>query len=225
MFFTKDYQTLHLKSFEYNAALILREVKEIVITNGGRVKNGYHPGYIVNGTLDDAIRETSEKIAQIEAAAERTEDDERRRKQTQCINELRKKLTKYQSVNNESVLIETPGTYIEFVLNSFYYCYQMDENPFFEFYFIKAPIINGAYSQNYICDEDKKEWLFDCFFKCDCTNAERKKAANFIFDMLINSDTSKYCRKSKRVRVSNLYDGGYHYENKLLPERLVKIDF
>lgn len=50
-------------------------------------------------------------------------------------------------------------------------------------------------------------------------------AAGCIFDMLTSAPVSKIRLDTKRRRVPNLYDGGYHYETVAAQERFTKIDF
>ena len=213
MFFTQDGQTLYLGNFEYNSALIINELKDIVLNNGGRVKENRH-GYIVNRTLREVVCETTDKIEQLEAVST----------DKAYLNILRDKLASYKKINNEPILLTT-STYINFVYEGYHYYYEISHNPFFEFHYIKTPIVNGKYSCDRYMDNDPKEWFLDCYLKCDCTEVERKEAANLIFNMLVNAQPSEHYRESKRVRVANLYDGGYHYENVQEPERFSTIDF
>lgn len=53
----------------------------------------------------------------------------------------------------------THTSYISFVLNDVYYYYQVDDNPFFPFYYIKTPIKNGKYSMDAALEETKKVGL------------------------------------------------------------------
>lgn len=104
-------------------------------------------------------------------------------------------------------------TYISFVLDGSYYYYQVSNNPFFEFYYQKTPIVKNKYSKDAVLQEDPKEWLYDCFFSFSASDADIKEAANLIFNMLIAAKNCPIRRDCKKVRVSNIYDGGWHYEN------------
>ena len=119
----------------------------------------------------------------------------------------------------------THTSYISFVLNETYYYYQVNDNPFFEFYYNKTPIKKGKRSGDAGLEADKKEWLFDCFFKSGCPDEDITEAAYLIYNMLINAKNTPIIRDKTRKRVSNLYDGGYHYETIYAPERFSKIDF
>jgi hypothetical protein len=111
-----------------------------------------------------------------------------------------------------------------------YYYIQLDDNPFFPFYYQKTPIAEDNTRSNDAClDEIDKSWLWDCFFttsdqKQDIT-ADRKEAANIIFNKLLSASNSVIRRDSRRTRVPNTYNSGYHYETVYAKERREKIDF
>lgn len=119
----------------------------------------------------------------------------------------------------------THTSYISFVLDETYYYYQVNDNPFFNFYYIKTPIKNGEMSKDAGLEADKKEWLYDCFFKSNCGQPDITEAANLIFDMLCNAPMSKIIRDVHKQRVPNTYNDGYHYETVYKPERLEKVGF
>lgn len=125
---------------------------------------------------------------------------------------------------NEPITV-THTTYISFILEETYYYYQVNDNPFFEFYYRKTPIKNGKYSDDAGLEFDKKEWLFDCFFKSNCGQPDIIEAANLIFNMLCNAPMSKIIREGRKQRVPNTYNNGYHMETIYKPERMEKVDF
>lgn len=214
MFFVRENETLYLNSFEYNSCLIIKELSKIVLENGGRIKKG-KGGYIVNRAVTEHIRKNSETIKQISAKTEA---------QKEYVNKLSKELEDLQKINNEPVYVENTN-YIFFVYQNHLYTYSMNDNPFMEFYYSKVPVIDGKYSRDYYIENDKKEWFYDCLFDYECTEAETKEAAKFIFDMLINAPLSQKYVDTKRTIVSNIYDDGYHYENVRKPERFEAIKF
>lgn len=65
----------------------------------------------------------------------------------------------------------THTSYISFVLNDVYYYYQVDDNPFFPFYYIKTPIKNGKYSMDAALEETKKGWLIQ-FWRLSCIDGD-----------------------------------------------------
>ena len=119
----------------------------------------------------------------------------------------------------------THTTYISFILDDTYYYYQVNSNPFFEFYYNKTPIINGKRSKDAGLEADKKEWLYDCFLSSNCGQPDIVEAANLIFNMLCNAPVSEIIRDSYKQRVPNTYNSGYHMERVYKPERLEKVDF
>lgn len=131
-----------------------------------------------------------------------------------------------RSAKEESEPITVTHTsYISFILDETYYYYQVDDNPFFEFYYQKTPIKNGKRSRDAGLELDKKEWLFDCFFGSNCSQQYIVEAANLLFNMLCNAPLSKLIRDKHKQRVANTYNDGWHYETVYAPERLEKVDF
>lgn len=119
----------------------------------------------------------------------------------------------------------THTSYISFILDDTYYYYQVDDNPFFEFYYSKTPVRNGKYSRDAGLEADKKEWWFNCFFGSNCGQQNITEAANLIFNMLCSAPMSKIIRDSHKQRVPNTYNDGYHMETVYAPERMEKVDF
>ena len=212
-------ERLYLKTWEYNAARILTELAKIIINNGGKVKP-LLTAIISNRSITVAKQEYTEKIEQL-TELEKTSHNEKR---AATIKTYSEKLTELKKVDNTPVAV-THTSYINFVYNGFYFYYQVDGNPFFDFFYTKTPVNNGKYSQDACIEEDRKEWLNDCFFSATCSKSDIKEGANFIFNMLVGVKPSIIRRDCKRRRVSNLYDGGYHYETVYSPERFRKIDF
>ena len=100
----------------------------------------------------------------------------------------------------------THTSYISFVLNDVYYYYQVDDNPFFPFYYIKTPIKNGKYSMDAALEETKKGWLIDSFWGQHCSESNIHCAAEFVFNELSKARMSTVIRDFKRTKVPNLYD-------------------
>ena len=219
MFITQENQRLYLGTWEYNASRILTELANAVIIRGGRVKP-LKNAIVSNRSITDAKQEYTEKIERL-TELEKTSHNKKR---TALIKVYSEKLAELEKVNNEPIKV-THTSYINFIHDGFYYYYQMDDNPFFEFYYHKTPVQNGRYSCDTYLTEDNKEWLRNCFFSYDCSYADVVEAANFIFNMLVSSKPSIICRDCKKQRVSNLYDSGYHYETIYSPERFAKINF
>jgi hypothetical protein len=124
----------------------------------------------------------------------------------------------------ESITV-THTSYISFVLDEVYYYFQIDDNPFLEFYWNKTPVKNGKYSKDAGLEADEKKWLYDCFLMSNCGQPDIVEAANFIFNMLCSAPMSKIIRDSHKQRVPNTYNDGYHMETVYAPERMEKVDF
>ena len=116
-----------------------------------------------------------------------------------------------RNTSNEPIQV-THTTYISFVLDDMYYYYQIDDNPFFDFYYQKTPIKNNKRYKHVYLQEDKKEWLYDCFFAIDCNDNYIRDGANMIYNMLINAPVGELYTHEKRIKVNNIYDNGCYYE-------------
>lgn len=219
MIVSKENERLYPATWEYNAARITTALAKIVENYGGRVKYG-RSAIISNRTINSAIYEKERRIEQLKLLNAETEKEIR----TAAIKSFEKEIEELKQIKNDPIRVTHTG-YITFVLENNYYYFSTDRNPFFPFYYIKTPIKNNKYSKDACCMEDKKEWLFDCFLSWDCGDADIKEGAHLIFNMLCNAPFSQIIRDSKKTRVNNIYDDGYHYETIYAPERIAEIDF
>lgn len=216
MLVTKENERLYPDSWSYNIALILTELAKIVANNGGNVKPLCN-AIISNRSVTAAIHDYQDKLDRLSTFDKTEEIDKLIAKHTA-------ELEKYKAIDNEPVTV-THTSYINFVLDGMYYSYFTDDNPFFPFYAMKTPVKDGKYSKDACSVEDEKEWLYDCFLYANCSDADRKEAANLIFNQLMKMPVSVIRRDGKRCRVSNTYNSGYHYETIYSPERFGTIDF
>lgn len=217
MIVLKDGEQLYLRNWEYNACRITSALAVIVENNGGTVKPNKKP-VIINRTLLQAIRELEDKVKQIDLL-----DKPLPERQEAYAAKQRKQLEELSAINNEPLEVTHTG-YITFILDDMYYYYEVSDNPFFPFHYIKTPIVNGRYSRDAALEEDPKEWLYDCFFSFNVSEADIKEAANLIFNMLMNAKKSTVIRDGKRTRVPNTYNSGYHYETVYAPERWERVE-
>ena len=220
MIVTKENQRLYLTAWNYNAARIVSELAKIVENNGGRYKPT-NAAIISDRRLTDILSEYEEKITLYKSIVSDGRGNDRT---IEAINRMENEIDRLKKINNEPIRV-THTTYISFILDGLYYYYQVDDNPFFDFYYSKTPVKNGRRSRDAVLEKDKKKWLFDCFFSSGCPEADVKEAANIIFNMLVSAENSVIRRDSKRRRVKNTYDSWYHYEIIYSPERLEEIDF
>ena len=221
MFTTRDGERLYLSNWEYNMVIILNELRNIVENNGGSVKK-QNTAIVTNRTLTEAKREAEQRLEHLETIEKEMPGNNEHR--TKAIKEYREKVEKYSHVDNTP--IELPcASWITFALDGMYYSLSMDDNPFFDFYLIKTPIVNGKYSQDASAEVFTRDWLYDCFFRCDASQDDRKEAANMIFNACINAKRSPIIRDKKRIRVPNKYDDNYHYETIYGKERITEVTF
>lgn len=218
---TKENQRLYLRTWEYNAARIITELANIVENHGGRVKPMEYNAVISNRHLSESIKEAQSKIDSVKTAIKERGTTEAREK---YLSDNEKELAQMEAIDNEPITV-AHTSYITFIDDEKRYYYQVNSNPFFEFYYSKTPIKNGKYSRDAALMEDKKDWLYDCFFGFSASKADVTEAANLIYNMLINAPNSPIMRDGKKQRVPNTYNDGYHLEMVYAPERIGKIDF
>ena len=185
---TKDNERLYLKSWQYNAARILSELANIVKTNGGRVQP-LKTAIISDRSLSYTIQEKKQKL---EMLSEHLPESKNLSAALTYKEQITKEIEALESINNEPITV-THTSYIKFVLDGILYYYQVDDNPFFEFYYTKAPVQNNKIGSNIntYADCDAKEWVKDSLFKYACPEKDIKDAANFIFNMLTNAPLSR----------------------------------
>ena len=217
MYVSRDNERLYLNSWNYNAALILTELAKIIENKGGRVKPSLHTAVISNRSLEGKIKEVKSRIKSLESIEE-TE------KIKFAIENLSKELIELESIDNEPITV-THTSYISFIFDDFYYYYQVDDNPFFDFYYKKNCIKGGNYISNTYLKKDKQSWWNDCFLSYRCSEADRKEAANLIFNMLVLAKPSEIYYEEEKRRVPNTYNDDWHWETVIKPNRYKKIDF
>ena len=217
---------LYLSNWDYNAALIIEELAAIVKNNGGTVKPGTET-IIENRALNENLRKAADRLTKLESIE--AEPPGMNEKRTDAIKRLRADIEKWERIDNTPRTVHHytwSSAYISFKLGGMYYYYQTDSNPFFDFHYQKTPIdINGTVSRCACLKNDPKEWVYDCFFRAEATDADRREAANLIYNMLVKAAPSVIRRDSHRVRVRNQYDGRYHYETVYEKERRETVNF
>lgn len=194
MYISYDGQRLYLRNWEYNSARIMRELVKIIENNGGEVKPSVCNRFamVSNRTLDHAIMETREKLEKYERLEAGGNSNPAR---VEAIKKMRDDLERWEAFDNAPFRADHIG-YIRFMLDGFEYYYQHDENPFFDFHFTKMPIAKTEEerrenNRSYYAENDKKEWLWDCFFSLTCSEEDVKEAAYMILNMLQLANPSR----------------------------------
>lgn len=204
---TENATRLYLGSWKYNAAHILTELETIVKNHGGEMCSTWEgktaPAWvterkqyiITNRTLSEAIRKENEFLSRLETLG-----------RTDAARETREKIAQYETINNDpKTLYYGDYLYMCFVLDGYYYCFSMDDNPFFDFHFAKVKIEpENKINRNYYSHTDKKEWWDDCFWRFDCSPEDRREAANLIFNMLLTAKTCTTYRTKNRGLYTNI---------------------
>lgn len=217
--FMRETKKYYAKTSEYNIARILSELAKIIENNNGEIiytKYSYNYS-ITNRTINNEILEKKYKIERIEEAQKNPNNDNEKRAEARAkfIEALKRDIEELETKHGDEANTPINCThlhYIRFVYDGYYYEYDTDENPFFNFYITKAPIIDGEkYDANrYSIIDDKKTWLYDVFFKYGAPEADIKEAANLLFNELVKAPAGEL--EKERRRIPNTYDNRYHYE-------------
>jgi hypothetical protein len=187
-------EKLYCSNWQYNACRIITELAKIVENHDGRVKA--HPTALIHHRgLRQKKMELEHHLDIVKKRIERDPDPK-------AIEHYEKKMAELNMLKgiSEEPLQVTHTTYISFVLDNIYYYYQLDDNPFFPFYYMKTPVENGCYHIDAYMVADKKEWEDECFYRMDCSQADIVEGANLIFNMLLKADCAHIGRHASACR-------------------------
>lgn len=190
-------------------ALILTRLAQLITAQGGKVKPLY-PAVISDRNLEEICTATQRRIESSSTFHPKVREP--------LISNLQKELALFQSI---------PNAPINFAMNGVYYSYSLDNNPFFPFHYIKTPIDpkSETYSGDACMEESSKSWFTDPLIGFGCPDSEIESAAGAILSLLLAAPLSTIRHDTKRTRIPNAYDDGYHFENIPVKERRLKIDF
>lgn len=170
-----------------------------------------YPAVISNRNLEEACTATQRRIESSSTFHPKVREP--------LISNLQKELALFQSIPNAPITV-THTSYINFAMNGVYYYYELDNNSFFPFHYLKTPIDpkSETYSGDACVEESSK-------FGFGCPDSEIESAAEAILSLLLAAPLSTIRHDTKRTRIPNAYDSGYHFENIPVKERRIKIDF
>lgn len=221
MYFYHEGDTLYLKSWEYNACLIINDLEKIVTENGGRVEQSrFNKGFVVNRSITSAIQDLELKIEKITKALEFNDGHKEARKNT--IAKYQEEISDLKSIKNDPVPVNH-GTYTHFIIDGVYYSVEFQDNPFFDHWYVKTPVVNGERSKD--AYSEKIGYMGDGFLSWDIDAETIHNKALEIFEFLRTANNCGIHREKHKRRVPNTYDGGYHYETVYEKERKEKVDF
>lgn len=221
MIVLKENERLYATSWQYNSARILTRLAQLITAQGGKVKPLY-PAVISDRNLEEICTATQRRLESSYKAGPTSHPKER---ETQISN-LQKELALFQSIPNAPITV-THTSYINFTMNGVYYSYKLDNNPLFPCHYLKTPIDpkSETYSGDACMEESSKSWFTDPLIGFGCPDSEIESAAGAILSMLLAAPLSTIRHDTKRTRIPNTYDSGYHFENIPVQERRLKIDF
>ena len=222
MFATADRQRLYLTTWECNVLKIFGLLAKLVEDAGGRVKRPAHTAVISNRTIDSERMGCQRRIEDLLRISEEHGHNALR----DCaIAETRARLDYLSTMDNAET--EVYGqSWINFVLDGKKYYVSVDDNPFFDYDYIKTPLNgDGTYSADASVDTLDRSWAGDCLFNYGCTDEQRFDAAKKLFDILRAANDTPVILGHRRIRVQNMYDRRYHYETIYDKPRVSKVDF
>lgn len=221
MIVLKENERLYATSWQYNSARILTRLAQLITAQGGKVKPLY-PAVISDRNLEEACTATKRRI---ESSYNAGPTSHLKEQETQISN-LQNELARFQAIPNAPITV-THTSYINFAMNGVYYSYSLDDNPFFPFHYLKTPIDpkSETYSGDACMEESSKSWFTDPLIGFGCPDSEIESAAGAILSLLLAAPLSTIRHDTKRTRIPNTYDDGYHFETIPIKERRIKIDF
>ena len=227
MFFMRDNETLYPTTSEYNTALILTELKKIITDNGGKVQP-QRRGQIVNRSFYREAEEERRRAAHCISYSEYCKEPEKVERLKARAAEHEKTAAELEAKAEASRRDAEHLSYIHFTLDGFYYTLSIKEYSD-SLEYSKTPINSrNEYSKDVYRENLSRAWWTDDFYALEPKaeiNADRREAANLIFNELVNANPSEKWRDGRRVRVPNTYDNRHHYEMIYNPERIGKVDF
>lgn len=221
MIVLKENERHHATSWQYNSARILTRLAQLITAQGGKVKP-LPLAVLSDRNLEEACTATQRRLESSYKAGLTSHPKER---ETQISN-LQKELARFQAIPNAPITV-THTSYINFTMNGVYYSYSLNDNPFFPFHYLKTPIDpkSETYSGDACMEESSKSWFTDPLIGFGCPDSEIESAAGAILSLLLAAPLSTIRHDTKRTRIPNTYDSGYHFENIPVKERRLKIDF
>lgn len=221
MIVLKENERHHATSWQYNSARILARLAQLITAQGGKVKP-LPPAVLSNRNLEEACTATQRRLESSYKAGPTSHPKEREIQ----ISNLQKELALFQSIPNAPITV-THTSYINFTMNGVYYSYKLDNSPLFPCHYLKTPIDpkSETYSGDACMEESSKSWFTDPLIGFGCPDSEIESAAGAILSLLLAAPLSTIRHDTKRTRIPNTYDDGYHFENIPVKERRIKIDF
>ena len=209
MIVLKENERHHATSWQYNSARILTRLAQLITAQGGKVKPLYS-AVLSDRNLEEICTATQRRLESSYNAGPTSHPKER---ETQ-ISHLQKELARFQAIPNAPITV-AHTSYIDFTMNGVYYSYSLNDNPFFPFHYLKTPIDpkSETYSGDACMEESSKSWFTDPLIGFGCPDSEIESAAGAILSLLLAAPLSAIRHDTKRTRIPNTYDSGYHFEN------------
>ena len=234
-FYTQD-QILYPDFWKYSYFMVLEELAKLVKKNGGKVEpHRFNTGYIENRTLYEQISEKEKDIKrftryfELEKEAGKLTESEYNTKVEKLIANITTEINALKAVDNKPVKTNYPG-YIKFIIDGFYYEFYYSESTF-NYVCVKTPLrADNTVLENIYSETVSSKFLNgindnELFQDKKAYKKAIKEAAKTLLNSLKNNPVSGIYREQTRKRVSNTYNGGYHYETIYSKDKYKKIEF
>ena len=227
----KETKNLYLSNSTFNRNRIIERLAVVVENHGGKVK------YTKDNNVDIVInsRGFSEKIMRQEEKVNFWKrnlvavSDDRKEAMQKAIKNAIKELEQLKEAEKNALhyVSNFCGKYswglpsLHFVLDGVYYVFSFDDNPFCVDHYQKIRLNEnneyfGKYYMECLTNDEKepKDYIFDSLFECVSDADDIKEMSEIIFNKLVSAPFSKRYHERKKIRVNNIFDGGFHYEYK-----------
>lgn len=150
---------------------------------------------------------------------------------TQRIYPRGENITAKQS--DENVIYIRHSGYLSVYLDGYIYYFSMDENPFFNdtFYKVKVDddlVVTNNFYMDILDDKIKHKYMPNEIWSGMLDDYLISMFAEMLLQHLLERYESEKYIDTQRIRVANIYDNGYHWENKVKPpirEQYKKVEY
>jgi hypothetical protein len=190
---------LYLSGWEYNSYLIINELAQKVLENGGFIVSDWEfkkeKFEIVNRSILKVVEE-NERILNGKTKEEIEKSD--------YATKLKKQLDELSKISNKPRQVYFRN-YLSFVLDGFHYYLQLDQNPFFDDLFLKESCNTNndcfiTHFQHYLGKLEKDYFISDSFYKT-LSKKQIEKSVTLLFNQLLNSKESKKVQEVERKKI------------------------
>lgn len=205
---------LFLKSWEFNSYIIINELKKIVLKNGGVIVSEWQKEKnknikIINRTFQEninSINDSIEKLKSIDAL------NDKQKEYLKSQEDKKNALLKYQFKNGAML---NNANYLNFVFDGEIYYLQLDENPFFDFYYSKNKINDEFEEKSKVYLVSLNKYVFYKYVASLYDFITRTTAKKIARDIFLFLQCANRCEQYKQTNTKyNIIEGSLDNGNK-----------